>query len=172
MSKHRIQFCVALLATLAGCAHQAPDPEQPGVTQDAPDEADTGTCWSKAVSPAIIETVTHQVLLRSAELQADGMILRPAAYKTESRQEIVRERRESWFQTLCETEMTEDFVASLQRALAARHLFSGPVTGQMDAGTGDAVRKFQAPNGIDSSVLSLAAARQLGLIVVDDPGEI
>lgn len=175
MFTFRIHFCAAVLVGLVGCADETAVREQPDVTRmtrDAPDGADVGTCWSTATTPAIIETVTHQILQQPAEVQADGTILRPATYKTETRQEIVRERQETSFQTPCPPALTEEFIASLQRALAARGLFSGPVSGQMDARTRAAVRNFQSPEGIDSGTLSLKAARNLGLLVAEVPAEI
>jgi peptidoglycan hydrolase-like protein with peptidoglycan-binding domain len=63
--------------------------------------------------------------------------------------------------------LTEDFVSSLQRALSARGLYSGPISGRMDRQTRRGVRNYQAPLGLDSGILSLAAARKLGLAVID-----
>jgi peptidoglycan hydrolase-like protein with peptidoglycan-binding domain len=60
--------------------------------------------------------------------------------------------------------MTPDILASLQRALAVRGLYTGPINGQADAATSAAVQRYQAETGLDSPVLSLASARSLGLI--------
>lgn len=72
-----------------------------------------------------------------------------------------------WFRTPCPDEMTPELVSSLQRALAARDLHAGAITGRMDAATRKAVRRLQQPLGLDSDRLSLAAARHLGLLPVD-----
>lgn len=71
---------------------------------------------------------------------------------------------ERMFAVPCPAAATPEFWASVQRALAVRGLYTGPVTGANDAATGEAVRRFQAPLGLDSPVLSLDAARQLGLM--------
>lgn len=167
------------LAGVAACAPSAADlkglgdlgalgePEVTRMTQVAPPGAAPGTCWGKHVTPAIIETVTHQVLMQPAQVLVDGTVTQPAIYKTETLQQIVRERREIWFQTPCDDLMTPEFVASVQRALAARGLYRGAPSGEMDARTRAAVRRFQEPQGLDSGILSLAAARQLGLVAVD-----
>jgi peptidoglycan hydrolase-like protein with peptidoglycan-binding domain len=63
-----------------------------------------------------------------------------------------------------------DFAATLQRALAARGYYDGPVTGVIDAETTRAIRAYQAPLGIDSATLSLAAARRLGLAPIARDG--
>ena len=170
----RAAILAALL--LAGCGQArvaAPDVAQDyaaeAVTRPLGSKAPSGpaeACWGKQISPALIETVTEQVVDRPAELAADGAVLRPASYRTVTRQAIVRERAELWFRTPCPAEMSPDFIATAQRALAARGLFHGLVTGEMDAPTARAVRRFQAERGLDASVLSLAAARDLGLIAV------
>ncbi len=173
MKPVRIVLSALALAGLAACAGPAADlgalgePEVTRQVQEAPPGAPPGTCWGKHVSPAVIETVTEQVMLQPAEIHADGTVTRPAIYKTETVQRIVRERRETWFETPCDSALTPEFLASLQRALAVRGLYHGPVTGRMDARTRAAVRRYQKPQGLDSGILSLAAARKLGLAAVE-----
>lgn len=74
------------------------------------------------------------------------------------------------FEALCPAALTPERIATLQRALAARGLHAGPVTGRMDAATADAVRAFQRRQGLDSATLSLAAARALGIVAHDFSG--
>lgn len=160
-----------LLSGLAACATQPGlgglgEPDVMRLTQIAPPGAAPGTCWGKSVTPAIIETVTHQVLLQPAQVMSDGSVTQPAIYKTETLQQIVRERRETWFLTPCPKDMTPEFNANVQRALAARGLYRGDISGEMNAATRAAVRRYQKPQGLDSGILSLAAARKLGLVAV------
>jgi hypothetical protein len=68
------------------------------------------------------------------------------------------------FAVPCPAAMTPDFWSSVQRALAVRGLYTGPATGQPGPLTAEAVRRFQAPLGLDSPILSLEGARQLGLM--------
>lgn len=171
----RPAIAAALFLALGACQAQAPlGAGEPGVTrlfQPAPPGAAPGTCWGKTETPAVIETVTEQVLVQPAEVLADGSVTAPPAYRTETRQMIVEERRETWFETPCEDVLTVEFVQSLQRALAARGLYGGPLTGEMDARTRHAVRRFQAPGGLDSGILSLDTARRLGLVAIERPAE-
>ncbi|HKK86487.1 MAG TPA: peptidoglycan-binding domain-containing protein [Roseovarius sp.] len=165
-----------LMAALAACQSTLPltgpnEPEIVQTLQEAPPGAAPGTCWGKDVTPAVIETVTEQVLLQPAQVRGDGTVEEPAIYKTETRQAIVKERRVTWFETPCASVQTPDFVASVQRALKVRGLYRGPVTGKMDARTRAAVRAYQKPEGLDSGILSLAAARRLGLATVERPTE-
>lgn len=160
------------LAALAGCNDTATRlalSGEPALTQThetLPPDASPDSCWDKEVTPAVIETVTEKVELEPAEVLDDGTVAAEPVYEVETRQEIVEERRELWFETPCDAQLTPDFVASLQRALAARDAYSGPITGEMDARTRSAIRAWQKPQGLDSGILSLAAARKLGLVAV------
>ncbi len=138
-------------------------PDQAFLTQVAPPGAAPGTCWGKTVSPALFETVTEQVMVRPAEIAPDGTVIASAVFETKTQQQMLRERQETWFQTLCSADLTPEFIASVQRALAVRNLYAGPVTGRMDSRTRAAVRQYQSAQGLDSGILSLTSARALGL---------
>ena len=105
--------------------------------------------------------------MRPAVTDTEGRVLEPASYRTDTRQEIVQDREEIWFETPCAAQDYPVFIASVQRALAVRGAYDGPVNGVMDRRTRAAIRDFQRPQGLDSGVLSLAAARLLGLAVWD-----
>ena len=170
---HRTLPLLAIFA-LAACDAPMVGTGEPDLVQtlaEAPPGAAPGTCWGKLVTPAVIETVTDQVLVQPPKVPKDGTTAAPAIYKTETRQNIVTERKVTWFETPCPADLTPDFVASLQRALTARTLYRGAISGQMDGRTRAAVRKFQRPEGLDSGILSLAAAQRLGLVAVDLPIE-
>ncbi len=134
---------------------------------DGPPGADPDSCWARDVTPAVIETVTEQVMIQPPQITADGQVTSPAVFKTETQQRITQERKEVWFETPCPEALTPEFVASVQRALAARGLYRGAITGEMDRTTRRAVRRYQSEEGLDSGTLSLAAARRLGLVAVD-----
>lgn len=132
----------------------------------APPGAQPGSCWGKDVTPAVVETVTEQILMQPAQINSDGSVTSPALYKTETHQQIVRERRELIFETPCRATLTPEFLAILQRALQARGHFHGAITGELDLMTKLAIRSYQKEQGLDSAILSIAAARQLGLVAV------
>ncbi|WP_227284847.1 peptidoglycan-binding domain-containing protein [Boseongicola sp. H5] len=133
-----------------------------------PPGADPNACYGRETTPAVIETVTDQIMLQPPQIGSAGEVREPAIFITETRQQIIRERRELWFETPCQAEIGDpEFISTLQRALAARDLYRGPANGIMDARTRRAIRAFQEPQGLDSPILSLAAARQLGLAVWD-----
>ena len=167
----RHQFINASLATLlafafAGC-NRALIPDAPAVANlrtemvrgDRPAGPD-GACWARDATPAVIETVTERI----AE---DATAERDAGLRTQTQQKIVQPREQIWFRTPCEMVLTPDVIASLQRALAARGLYPGDATGELDPATRVAIRAFQTARGLNSDRLSLAAARELGVIAAD-----
>ncbi|MCW1956685.1 peptidoglycan-binding domain-containing protein [uncultured Lentibacter sp.] len=157
------------LAVSACAAPRLISPVEPAQVESfaaPPPGSDPDSCWGKDVSPAVLETVTQDILVQPAQVSSDGTVLSEPIYKRETRQAIVTERREIWFETPCQDQLTPDIIATLQRALKARGLYRGALSGQMDAPTRAAIRRFQAREGLDSSILSLWAARKLGLVAI------
>lgn len=167
-----------LCLVMAGC-QAVPTPEltrfrEPELTrthEPGPPDAAPGTCWGKETSPAVVETRTEHAMTRAPEFADDGSLARPASYTTHTTTQIVKERVDTWFEVPCDDALTADLVRTLQRALRARGLYTGPVNGQMDPRTRRAVRKYQKPQGLDSGILSLAAARSLGIIAMERPAK-
>lgn len=157
--------------TVAACAEQTLiSPVEPVLVESfaaPPPGSDPNSCWGKDVTPAVIETVTQDILVQPAEVSSDGTVVSEPIYKRETRQAIVKERRELWFETPCQDKLTPDIIATLQRALKARGLYTGALSGQMDGPTRAAIRRFQVKEGLDSSILSLWAARKLGLVAIE-----
>lgn len=160
MSRKTFVTAVMAASLLGACAPNVYEliPEEVTSRNVAPPGAAPGTCWGRDATPAVIETVTEQVILEEAE---------SPVYQTETSQQIVTPREDTWFETPCDDVMTPDFTASVQRALQARGHYRGPITGRMDGRTQAAIRAYQKPQGLDSGLLSLAAARQMGLMQVD-----
>lgn len=155
----------AVLALQAACV-QPQAAGSAGSGRYAPPGAPPDSCWSRHTTPAVIETVTRQVLAEPAQLDSRGQVLRPASFRTETSQQIVTPRREQWLEIPCPEMMTPGFIRTIQRALAARGLYHGPVHGRMDRATRQAVQRYQAPLGLNSGTLSLKSARKLGLVAV------
>ena len=128
-----------------------------------PPSAD-GACWARDITPAIIETVTEHRMIQPAEVDANGHVRAPASFRTVTEQRIVQDREEVWFRTPCPADMSLTFIATLQRALKARGYYRPALTGMMDAATRTAIRHYQEPRGLDSDLLSLVAARDLGIV--------
>lgn len=164
-----IAGCTALL--VAACSSLSPadvarstNPARVGPRISAGSD---GTCWAKDTTPAVIETVTEQAVAQPAQVSVDGSVLYPVVYKTVRQQVIVEPRRELTFETPCDHLMTPELIASLQRALAVRRVYGGPINGEMTPRTGRAIRAYQRAQGLDSAILSTLTARQLGLVAFE-----
>ncbi|MEP4036139.1 peptidoglycan-binding domain-containing protein [Pseudophaeobacter sp.] len=161
-----VSLSLILTMGLGACVPQQLATDAAASPPEAPPGAPPGTCWHRNTSPAVIQTVTDQIVVSPAVLDATGQITQPAVFRTVTRQEIVQPRRDTWLETPCPEQMTPEFIASLQRALAARGFYRGIATGQIDRATRLAIRRYQKETGQDSSTLSLDTARQLGLIAI------
>jgi len=154
-----------ILAVASACAAPAPPAAGTGGPEvlrgaAAPAGAAEGSCWVRDLRPAVVETVSEQVAVpRGGPGEAP-------VWRTETRQRILRDREELHFEAVCPELLDAILVASLQRALRVRGFLRGPVTGTLDAETRAAIRRFQALRGLDSAVLSVEAARALGLVAV------
>ena len=158
-------------ALLAGCidpqVSRAPQTQIGPLAQVALVDAAQGTCFARTTTPALIQTVTQQVMVQPAVVRSDGSVEAPAAFRTVTRQQILRERREVEFETPCDTLQTPQFIASLQRALVARGYYNGAINGRIDARTTAAIEQFQtAQDDVHTDVLTLRTARKLGLVAL------
>ena len=169
MIRHRYlcaAMAVASSLALAGCEAIAL-PEAPADTSLAAEilqgdrpTAPEGACWAKDETPAIIETVTEQ----SAQ---EASVTQDAGYLTQTRHDIVQARTVFWFRAPCDADLTPDVIATLQRALAARGFLADTPSGLFDPATRAAIRAYQSARGLNSDRLSLAAARNLGIVTAD-----
>jgi hypothetical protein len=126
-----------------------------------------GRCFANDISPAVIETVTIQEIESPEVRNEAGQVIRPAAFRTVKRQQIVRERAGIRFETVCPQNYTVERVSTLQRALKARGFYNGPISGTLDPATGAAIQQFQRLGGPDTVLLSIDTARKLGVIAFD-----
>lgn len=148
----RLALPLVVLAALAGCqAATEAAVTRADATQSEALSAPEGACWATDRIPAQTETRFVAVEGQTG-LQPQDEVIRPA--------------EDRLFAVPCPELMTADLIASLQRALSARGLYAGPVTGALDTTTADAIRRYQAPLGLESGLLSLDAAQQLGLVAI------
>ena len=159
----------ACATVLAGCAapETAGQAHRMTLAEDSappPPDAPADACYAHDSTPAVIETVTEQVIDSPAVTAPDGTVLKPATFRTETHQQIATPAQQLVLQTPCRAEMTPDLIRALQRALAARGLYHGPVTGQMTPDTRAALRRYQQPRGLNSAILTKQTAKSLGLI--------
>ena len=162
-------FVALLGAALLAACNQGQTVTESGVIVGnglAPPGAPAGSCWGKIPTPAVIETITEQILVTPAETNPDGSIATLPKYRSETRQEIVTPRTDRWFEIPCPPAFTVEFVSTLQRALQVRGLYNGPITGNLDRDTRAAVLAVQSAEGLHSDVLSIDTARALGIVAI------
>ena len=152
---------------VCACAPPVVTPENVQVDMGQIETSLTGTCFANDTTPAVIETVTVQEIETAEVRDGDGRVTQPATFRTVTRQQILRERTDVRFETVCPPVYTREFVSTLQRALTVRGFYAGPITGTLDATTSAAIRRFQRIDGPDTGLLSIATARALGLVALD-----
>ncbi|SDY11752.1 peptidoglycan-binding domain-containing protein [Citreimonas salinaria] len=160
----RLVLGLAVAGCAAAPADRAPAPVPQPPAGSAPDAE--GRCWATEPVPAIYEQVGGEIMVIPAETAPDGTVLQAPVYRRAMVPRLVRPRGEMRFEAPCPAVMTPAFIASLQRALAARGFYVGAPTGRMDGSTRSAVRQYQAGKGLNSDQLSIETARALGLVVV------
>lgn len=161
-------FLVIPVAALSACT-PAPVAQPRNVLIDMGqiETRSDGRCFAKDISPAVIETVTTHELENPEVRDASGVVTSPATFRTVARQQIVRERSDIRFETVCPQNYTAERVQTLQRALKARGFYDGEITGTLDRATGFAIQRFQRIDGPDTVMLSIETARSLGVVAFD-----
>lgn len=163
---------LCLVLCLAACA----PPQGHDVTQfiaptkietqsGPPPEDGDGQCWGFIAGETRTELEEQLIEVEPPKQAADSDEITPPIFRKASVPVEITDPGRS-FLRICDTDLPP-LVAALQRALDARGIYQGAITGEMDAATRDAVRRYQADQGVDSAILSLAAARQLGLVAVE-----
>lgn len=163
-----LRLSVLGLIALPACMPTLPEPVTRAL---GPPDARPGACYARGFTPAVLETVTEQVVEAEAIRAGDGRILQPAQFRTITTTRIVQERETTWFETPCALRRQDpDFVMQIQRALQVRGLYEGPIHGFYDVPTRAAVQRFQDASGVESGTLSIESAKALGLVALGRGG--
>lgn len=123
-----------------------------------------GRCFARMDQPTRTTIVEELELVIPETRDANGVVTAPPVYRTITRPQTAVVGEGLRFETLCPPEYTPDRVATIQRALRVRGAYAGPINGTLDAATGNAIRQFQQPQGIQSDVIGLDVARDLGVV--------
>jgi hypothetical protein len=165
----RITF-IALMGLVA-CAPQ-PNPvarTTPATTLFSLGEIETdlqGNCFAKAADKTQVRVIDDIIQVAPERRDASGNVTDPAVFRRVTKPETVVIGPGPRFETLCPQRYAPAFVQSLQRALVVRQAYVGPINGNYDAQTQTAVRAQQARVGIDSALLSVPFAREMGILSV------
>lgn len=137
---------------------------------NVPPQGNAGACFIQYTSPAVIETVTEQVLLQAEKRAVDvqtgqSVVISPAIYRTDTVQKIISPRRAAQIEIICQKDQSVGFTQTLQRALTARGHYRGAITGLMDQRTKNAVRRVQKSHGVNIADVTVELAESYGLII-------
>jgi len=122
------------------------------------------------VEPARVEEIAVPAVAENIvvhELTAPATSSRVAVGETRGRiyrEVIATPERYEWIPVVCDTKVTPATVHAIQRALAQRGLYRGPIDGIIGPMTQDALKRFQAANGIaHNGYLSVETLQKLGV---------
>ena len=168
---HRLAPLILLLAACAPQRGAAPAaPAAPIVVSLGEIETDVaGRCFARTAPPTRTDIVEEMIEVVPEERAPDGALINPAVFRTITRPRTVAIGTGQRFETVCPPIYTEAFVSTLQRALLIRRGYDGPITGRYDDATSLAVERFQRARDLDSPLLSVDTARDLGLLEVSRP---
>ena len=158
-----IVFLMAL-SLLTACAEpeeQTPDTPDSADSQPEDTTPDDTEAKTKAQPEADSDANTDKPVCLAQESPPDDPDDGQAPVKKNTKPKASRE-----FEVICEQDQTRELVQTLQRALAARDLYDGPISGRITPDTRTAIRAYQQTIGLHSDELSRTAAEKLGLVVV------
>lgn len=166
MARNRAAFWVGAIIAITGVSCNNSYAQTPITSSKTNPES----CYTNYVSPAVIETVTRQILVKPAKTNTNPqngqiIIVQPAIYRTKTVQRIVQDRQEGRAEAICNHDMTPELIETLQRAMTTRGHYSGNITGVMDQTTQAALKKAQTEIGIPSNELTKVLAERYGLII-------
>jgi uncharacterized small protein (DUF1192 family) len=110
------------------------------------------------VVPAEYKTVSVRQRVKEPE---ERRVTVPAEFATVTEQVVVSESELEWRPILCETNATPELIAQVQSALTREGFYTGPIDGQLGAGTMSAASAYQRSKGIASGQLTMETLYQL-----------
>lgn len=158
----------AFVLAAAACSRPAPQVAEPAalISLGEIDTDTAGRCFAQQDAPTEVQIVTTLIEVQAAVKDRNGVVTSPAIFRNVARPQTVAVGEGARFETVCPQVYTPQFVATLQRALIVRRAYDGAVTGLMDSPTSLALQQFQRGMGVDSPLLAIAVARDLGIVAV------
>ena len=118
-----------------------------------------GRCYAQVFVPAEYLAVASKVLI--SDPSEDGA---PARFQTVTKHVKVSDDHMTMKEVLCQTDMTENRIKEIQRALSLGGYDAGPIDGVLGPQTMSAVKEFQKEHGlIVANHLTIETVKTLGL---------
>jgi hypothetical protein len=146
--------------------------DQPATTQEIAIPAEYTTVKTRILKsppttreieiPAEYKTVTVTKLVKPATTRTIEI---PAEYQTVSTQKLLQEPTLEWRRVLCDENLTHSNIVAMQKALADKGIYSGPVDGIIGAATISAVNQFAKSRNLPtgSNFITIDVAKDLGV---------
>ena len=110
--------------------------------------------------PAKYETVKVKKMVKPEQKKITGI---PAEYDTVTKEVLVSDGKAAWHKVLCETNLSRDMVARIQKALIEAGFDPGPADGILGEHTHSAMEEFQTANSLAVGGLTFETLNQLGI---------
>lgn len=111
-------------------------------------------------TPAEYRTVTKRVLKNAAQ---EKRVRVEPTYETVQRRVLLSKGAVQWLGVLCDVNVTQDNVKSIQSKLRGFGFYSGPIDGLIGRGTMNAVTNFQKARGLVQAGITRETLQALGL---------
>ena len=112
----------------------------------------------KETIPAVYEMIETQEMTKEAEVVRTPV---EAEYKTIAKKKKVTDERIGWKRILCQTNMSKEVIANIQKALNERGYDAGTPDGLLGSGTKNALDKFQRENNLATGGLTYETLKAL-----------
>lgn len=113
---------------------------------------------SKIATPPDFSNIRVRKMIEPSK---ESRISLPAEFQTVSKRVRVSNERMSWQPILCETNVTQDVIASLQRALDEKGFDPGDIDGVLGSATMNAVEAYQRSNSLARGGVTMETLKEL-----------
>lgn len=161
-----MRAALILLLGLSSCGKPAPlpQPEAPVIEQGEIETMADGRCFAFSAPLMEPQIIVERVVSAPETTDENGNVLTAAVYRDEEREILVPVGEPERFEVICPQNLSQSFVATVQRALLARGYYVGSVNGLMDQQTRNAILSYQKDQGLRSPNLGVETAIGLGLV--------
>jgi hypothetical protein len=114
----------------------------------------------KVKIPATYKVVTVQELVKEPKITKTEV---GKKYQTIKTTRLIEPEKLKWERILCKTNTSKEVITNLQKELAKRKYYKGPIDGVYGSATQQALNAYQIDNNLPSGALTLESLAALGI---------